>query len=243
MFLQPQIDLATGRTVGFEALARWNDERLGRVSPEKFIPLAEETRLIGEIGRYILDEACRSLRAWIDAGNEPISIGVNVSPLQLAQDEFADTVARAISEFELDPRMIELEITETVMVRDLDSVIPRIEALRNIGVRISIDDFGTGYSALSYLQRLPVDRVKIDRSFIAALQSGDSDDCQGARLVRAIVEMAHIFGLDVVAEGVETSEQLEFLTEIGCEVAQGFFFDEPLPAGEAMDRASAPSPS
>jgi diguanylate cyclase (GGDEF)-like protein len=238
MYLQHQLDIVTGAPVGFEALARWTHPKLGRVSPEKFIPLAEETRLIGEIGSWILTEACRALREWREKGLPAISMGVNVSPVQLGQAGFVEMVARCVSDFGVLPGSLELEITESAMMDDLENVVEKLHQVRALGVRVSIDDFGTGYSALARLQRLPIDRVKIDKSFVADLGDGPESDPTSAKLVQAIVTMANTFDLDVVAEGVETQQQADVLSAIGCDVAQGYLYHRPMPAREAMDSAA-----
>lgn len=238
MYLQQQLDIETGRLVGFEALARWTHPKLGRVSPEKFIPLAEETRLIGDIGSWIMEEACRALRDWRVQGLPLISMGVNVSPVQLAHSGFVDMVARCVTDFGVLPGSLELEITESAMMADLDNVVEKLHQLRALGVRVSIDDFGTGYSALARLQRLPIDRVKIDKSFVADLGESPEFDPSSAKLVQAIVTMANTFDLDVVAEGVETEQQAEVLFAIGCDVAQGYLYHRPMPARLALDTAA-----
>lgn len=237
MYLQQQLDLGSGRTVGFEALARWNHPTLGAISPSKFIPIAEETRLICDIGAWILEEACRSIQEWRDRGLPPISIGVNVSPVQLATEGFVDLVARCVADFDIRPGELELEITESAMIDEIDGVVERLRSLRSLGVRVSIDDFGTGYSALARLQRLPIDRVKIDKSFVAELEEGPVAS-QSTRLVEAIVRMAGSFDLDVVAEGVETAEQAAILSAIGCDVAQGYLYHQPAEARIAMETAA-----
>lgn len=237
MHLQQQLDLATGRPVGFEALARWNHPTLGPISPSKFIPIAEETRLICDIGAWMLEEACRAIQEWRERELPRISIGVNVSPVQLAAEGFVDLVARCVADFDIQPGELELEITETAMIDEIDGVVDCLRSLRSLGVRVSIDDFGTGYSALARIQRLPIDRVKIDKSFVAELEEGPGDG-QGARLVEAIVRMAGSFDLDVVAEGVETAEQAAILSAIGCDVAQGYLYHQPCEARLAMDTAA-----
>ncbi len=241
MHLQPQTDLRTGRTIGFEALARWTHPRLGRIPPSKFIPLAEDIRMIIEIGAWALEEVCRAARFWNEFRGPTVTFGVNVSPLQLSQHDFVESVASAVRRFELQPGTLEVEITESAMMDDIDQVIPKLHQLRELGVRVSIDDFGTGHSSLAYLQRLPVDRVKIDRAFVSELEAeaGESD-ATTARLVPVIIEMAHTLGFDVVAEGIETRAQLNFLKRAQCEVGQGYLFGRPEPARAAMERVLKP---
>ena len=238
MYLQQQLDIGSGQPVGFEALARWNHPTLGAISPDKFIPIAEETRLIFDIGSWILEEACRAIRDWRERGLPSVSMGVNVSPVQLANEGFVEVVARCVSDFDIQPGELELEITESAMMDGMDDAVEKLQTLRNLGVRVSIDDFGTGYSALARLQRLPIDRVKIDKSFVAELTSMDGSDHQSAKLVEAIVTMAGTFDLDVVAEGVETMAQAKMLSSIGCDVAQGYLYHKPTSARAAMDTAA-----
>lgn len=234
LHLQPQLDVRTGRTVGFEALARWKHETHGWVSPNKFIPLAEETRLIVEIGQWALEESCRALRTWLDDGGGPVRVGVNVSPTQLASDDFVSSVAHTLARFGIPARMLELEITENAMVEDVETVVPKLAALRSLGVAIAIDDFGTGYSNLVYLEELPIDRVKIDRAFVRRIQGSADQQRKGGRMVKAIIHMAHTFDLEVIAEGVETNDQLMFLRNAGCEVAQGYLYHRPMAVDEAL---------
>ncbi len=234
LFLQPQLDLRGGDTVGFEVLLRWKHPVLGDIPPSKFIPIAEETGLIMEIGAWVINEACRVTRAWIDDGQPEFSVGVNVSAAQLSDPNLVRQVASALRIHGLDPRYLELEITESLMMRDVEETIERLEELRRIGVRISIDDFGTGYSSLAYLQRLPADRVKIDRAFVVDVGQPDTRGRQAEALVRTIVDIAHNLGLEVVAEGVETKAQLDFLRHVGCEFVQGYYYSPPSPADEAF---------
>jgi diguanylate cyclase (GGDEF)-like protein/PAS domain S-box-containing protein len=238
MYLQQQLNISSGALVGFEALARWNHPSLGAISPEKFIPIAEETRLIFDIGAWILEEACRALRDWRERGLPPISMAVNVSPVQLASQGFVEVVTRCIADFDVQPGELELEITESAMTNDVNDAIETLQTLRSLGVRISIDDFGTGYSGLARLQRLPIDRVKIDKSFVAGLNLDLGTDPQSSKLVQAIVTMAETFELDVVAEGVETTQQAEMLSAIGCDIAQGYLYHRPSSARSAMDTAA-----
>lgn len=237
MALQPQVDLSTGETVGFEALARWNHDEMGPISPGQFIPLAEEIHLISDIGIWAIEEVCRAARYWYEYDGPPMSFGVNVSPHQLARPGFVDEVRRAIEYYRIPAGTLECEITETAMMKDVEAVAPKLAALRALGVRISIDDFGAGYTSLQYLRFLPIDRVKIDRSFIADLKGAPDDPDRAAACVRALIEMPHIMGFDVVAEGVETLAQANFLRELHCEVAQGFLFGRPDEALVSMNHA------
>jgi diguanylate cyclase (GGDEF)-like protein/PAS domain S-box-containing protein len=216
---QPQVDLASGRVVGAEALIRWRDPALGEVSPLKFIPVAEDTGFIVAIGDWVLAQAARQAAAWVRTGMA-VPVAVNVSALQFRQPHFVDRVAAVLREHALEPGMLELELTESILVRDADEALQRLQALAALGVRLSIDDFGTGYSSLAYLKRFPIQKLKIDRSFIKGLPADASD----AGIVRAIVQMAHALEMKVIAEGVETEPQREFLLGLGCHQFQGWLF-------------------
>jgi diguanylate cyclase (GGDEF)-like protein len=220
---QPQIACATRRLVGAEALVRWQHPVRGRVSPGEFIPLAEETGIITELGDWVVRTACRQSRAWADAGT-PLPIAVNISLAQFVRRDFADSLLGIIAEERADPRLIEIEITETLAMDDVDGLIDRLAPLRDRGMRIAIDDFGTGYSSLSCLSRLPVDVFKIDRSFVKSV----GQDAEADAIVRTIFALARHLGCETVAEGIETAQQLEFVTRAGCEVAQGFLFSPAL---------------
>jgi len=213
-----------GELTGFEALLRFQHPRLGAISPARFIPIAEETRLIVPIGTWVLREACRQLRAWQDAGLPRVRMAVNISALQFAREDFSDTVASIFTELNLDPESLILELTESVVMDDYDSVVPQMNLLRQCGVHIAMDDFGTGYSSLSCIHRIPVDVLKIDRSFVERLA-----DPEGTRpIVEAVIAMAKHLGLNVIAEGVETREQQDILENAGCNGFQGFLFAKPL---------------
>jgi EAL domain-containing protein (putative c-di-GMP-specific phosphodiesterase class I) len=210
-------------------LLRFNHPKLGNISPARFIPVAEDTRLIVPIGNWVLREACRQLKTWHDAGLPRVSMAVNISALQFARDDFADTVAATFTECGLDPSHLVLELTESVVMEDYASVVSQMNLLRQCGVHIAMDDFGTGYSSLSYVHQIPVDVLKIDRSFIERLNDPD-----GTRpIVEAVIGMAQRLGLHVVAEGVETQEQQQLLQQAGCERYQGYLFARPLPPEEA----------
>ncbi|MGY1631637.1 putative bifunctional diguanylate cyclase/phosphodiesterase [Geodermatophilus sp. SYSU D01186] len=239
---QPTIDLAAGVTTGYEALLRWHHPTRGLVSPVEFVPLAEEGGHIVEIGRWVLGEATRQAAAWSASAGRPIGIAVNLSPRQLADDDVVATVRAALAASGLPARQLTLEVTEGVLVRDVDQVVGQLLALRTLGVRIAIDDFGTGYSSLSYLRRLPADIVKIDRSFVQELGTGN----RSTTLVASIIELARSLHLDVVAEGVETPEQQAVLGRLACSHAQGYLFGRPAPAGAqtpaAADAPAVPAP-
>jgi predicted signal transduction protein with EAL and GGDEF domain len=223
---QPLIDIRSGNIVGAEGLLRWLNPELGQISPDRFIPLAEDTGLILPIGEWVLETACREARAWIDAGFEGLCLSVNVSSRQFRGCTLADAVRRSLTDNRLEPAHLELEITESLLIEDVTEIKSTIDRLAECGIRLAVDDFGTGYSSLSYLNRFPLDTMKIDRSFTRGLL----DDSAQAALVDALIVMAHRLKLRVVAEGVETCEQLEFLRAHGCDVAQGYLFSPPVPA-------------
>jgi diguanylate cyclase (GGDEF)-like protein len=227
VYYQPTIDLASGSVSGFEALLRWHHPSRGLVPPGEFVPLAEEGGHIVEIGRWVLAEATRQAADWSAQAGRPIGIAVNLSPRQLADDDVVTAVRAALDGSGLPARQLTLEVTEGVLVRDVDQVVRQLLALRALGVRIAIDDFGTGYSSLSYLRRLPADIVKIDRSFVQDLGTGGTT----TTLVASIIELARSLHLDVVAEGVETDQQQCVLQELACSHAQGYLFGRPAPAG------------
>ncbi len=226
---QPLFDIPTGRVSGLEALLRWRHAVLGEVPPARFIPIAEESGLIIEIGAWVLRQACRRARAWLDEGLTLPRMAVNVSALQFLQPGFAAQVAEVLAQTGLPPAVLELEITESVLMADAERATAVLRELKAVGVQLAIDDFGTGYSSLGYLKQFPIDRLKIDRQFIRAISS-DSDD---QAIARAIISMADNMQLQVTAEGVETSDQLLFLRREHCGEAQGFHFSRPMPAADA----------
>ncbi|MDQ0153840.1 bifunctional diguanylate cyclase/phosphodiesterase [Robertmurraya andreesenii] len=221
---QPLIDLNTGKVFGSEALIRWNHPRLGLVSPGDFIPLAEETGLIEEIGSWVLRTACKQNKKWQQMGLKDLSVSVNVSANQFGQAKFVKEVKRALKESGMAPEFLTLELTESTMLRNIDHSIEVMRALQKLGVRVSIDDFGTGYSSLSYLKDLPINTLKIDRTFINNLHLDTTD----IAIVKAIITMGHGLSMKVVAEGVETEAQIELLKELKCHYAQGFYLHRPL---------------
>jgi len=224
---QPKIELASRRIVGVEALLRWRHPELGLVPPDAFIPLAEETGLIVPIGAWVLRTACEQAGRWRDAGL-PLRVAVNISARQFARVDLAESIDRALAAAGLDPDLLEVELTETITMTNLDRSLETMTALKRRGIHIAIDDFGTGYSSLGYLKRFPLDSVKIDRSFVKDLPQGPRD----CALTQATIAMAHALGLKAVAEGVETAAQAAFLQRHGCDEAQGYHFARPLPADE-----------
>lgn len=226
LYYQPQIHLHTGEMIGVEALIRWNHPTLGFISPGEFIPVAEETGLINLVGQWALRTACEQHRIWRDAGFSVGRMAVNVSIYQFQSEDFYETVCQVLKETEMNPQYLELEITESVVknVKQLSDVLFR---LRRLGVKIAVDDFGTGYSSLNLLHSLPLDTLKIDRSFIAELCNPSSQS-----LVKTMVDIGRNLQFDVIAEGVEVEEQIQFLTEAACPIAQGFYYSKPLPSGE-----------
>ena len=237
---QPQIDLASGRVIGAEALLRWQHPEYGLVPPGRFIPIAEESGLIVPIGEWVLREACRQAAHWTRQGLPPLVVAVNLSAVQFRRGSVDLTVTRALADAGLAPAQLELELTESILIQDAEQVLAAVRRLKQLGVKLSIDDFGTGYSSLSYLKRFDIDKLKIDQSFIRDLAS-DPDD---AAIVRAIIQMAHSLGLQAIAEGVETPDMLAQLQAFGCDQAQGYHYARPMPAA-AFEHylASRPAPA
>jgi diguanylate cyclase (GGDEF)-like protein/PAS domain S-box-containing protein len=225
---QPKVSLETGAVVGLEALIRWNRPQYGMMLPAKFIPIAEESGLILPIGRWTLETACRQARIWQEDGLLPVSVAINVSAVELRAKDFLGNVRQILEHSRLEPSFLELELTETFMMQDWKSTAEILRALKALGVRIALDDFGTGYSSLSYMKRFPIDALKIDQSFIRDM-TGDSDD---ASIVSAVINMGRSLNMRVIAEGIQTREQLTFLKDRHCPEGQGFYFGLPIPAAE-----------
>ena len=228
---QPKVDLKTGRITSMEALVRWTNEKLGFVSPGDFIPVAERTGLINDIGEWVMRTACHEARRWADAGFADVGVAVNLSAVQFRQKDLHGQITTMLAETGLEPRLLEVEITETAVMENFDKAIKMLNALTSAGIHLSVDDFGTGYSSLAYLKHLPLNTLKIDRSFL----SDTIPDQQDELIISAIIAMAHSMGLRVVAEGVESNAQKAFLAGLGCDEMQGFLFSKPVPEDEALE--------
>jgi EAL domain-containing protein (putative c-di-GMP-specific phosphodiesterase class I) len=229
----PMVEIATGRVVGAEALVRWQHPEQGLIQPEDFIPLAEETQLIIPVGAWVLRTACRQMKAWHDAGHHRLRIAVNLSPRQFEDRELIATVERVLAETGMPPQFLDLEITESTAMQNAELTLAILNRLKEMGIRISIDDFGTGYSSLSYLKRFPIDTVKIDQDFVRDLTTDD------AAIISAVISMARALNLRVIAEGVETEEQLDFLRREQCAEMQGYLYSQPLTAAEFEEALQA----
>jgi EAL domain-containing protein (putative c-di-GMP-specific phosphodiesterase class I) len=229
---QPIISLDDWRITGFEALARWNHPEKGYITPLKFIPIAEETGQIIEIGLWVLNESCKQIRKWQEVypANPPLTISVNLSGVQFCDPNLIDNIKRILSEAGLDASSLKIEITESAIIENIDAATDILNRLKELGIRILLDDFGTGYSSLSYLHRFPIDTLKIDRSFVTAMNME-----KNAEIVSTILTLAQNLGMDVIAEGVETREQIMKLSDMKCDYVQGFMLSKPLD-GPAMSQ-------
>ena len=223
---QPQMEIASGRITGVEALLRWRHPVKGMISPEDFIPIAEETGAIVDIGNWVLATACSQNRMWQAAGLPPLVMAVNISPRQFVDPGLPQMVLRALDSSELAPQWLELEITESAAMHDVDLAITTLHAFKAIGVGLVIDDFGTGHSSLAYLKRFPIDKLKVDQSFVRNMV----DDPKDAAIARSVVALGHSLGLTIIAEGVETQAQLRLLGSYRCEEFQGYLCSRPIPA-------------
>jgi diguanylate cyclase (GGDEF)-like protein len=230
LYYQPKLNLSDGSMMGVEALIRWESPELGMVSPAKFIPLAEETGLIMQIGEWALREACRANKSWQNQGYKSISTAVNLSPKQFRHQDIAQLVKTILSETGLNPELLELEITETAVMDNVDAAINRLNAIKEMGVKITIDDFGTGYTSISYLKQFPVSVLKIDQSFIKGVPDNQDD----VAITTAVIALAHSLNMKVVAEGVETPEQLQYLADHDCDMVQGYYLSRPLPEAKIL---------
>jgi EAL domain-containing protein (putative c-di-GMP-specific phosphodiesterase class I) len=235
LYYQPQLE--RGRLIAAEALIRWKHPRRGMLAPGCFIPLAEETGLILPMGNWVLESACNQLAAWADRKETAnLTLSVNISAKQLRRTDFAESVLRTLSASGANPHRLMLELTESMLLHDVEEIIGTMKELKSHGLQFSLDDFGTGYSSLSYLKRLPLDQLKIDRAFVQDLL----DDASGRAIAHAIISLGQFMGLSVIAEGVETEEQRELLVDLGCDSYQGFLFSRPLPIEEFQLLLSAP---
>lgn len=227
--LQPQIDLVTKRIDSFEALLRWNNRKFGFVTPAQFIPIAEASGIIIEIGDWVIEQVCRYQQEWRKLGYRPVRIAVNISPKQFRQDNFARKIEALLKKYDVDPNYLEVEITEGSMT-NINETLSMLTELKSLGIYVSVDDFGTGYSSLSYLKRYPIDIIKIDQSFIADIKK----DIKNEAIIKSIILLSHSLGLEVVAEGVEEQFQEDFLKEFSCQKVQGFYYNKPLPVEEMV---------
>jgi diguanylate cyclase (GGDEF)-like protein len=232
---QPQVEVGSGRIVGLEALLRWRHPVRGLVPPGDFIPHAEETGLIVPIGEWVIREVCEQLRTWLDLGEPAVSVSVNLAAPQFRQSDLVGIIENALAGTGLSPSLLSVEITEGVTMEDGRQAVETLAKLRSMGVQVSLDDFGTGYSALSYLRSLPIDVVKLDKSFVRDLEG----DTGALAIASAVIMMAHNLNLKVVAEGVETGQQLSFLQNCGCDAIQGFLFSRPLPPDQVIEMLRA----
>lgn len=230
LFYQPQVDCKTEKVIGVEALIRWNHPTKGVISPAEFIPILEETGLIIPIGRWVLMEACRQHREWIDIGLPPIPISVNISSVQFHDDEFLQTLAHAVRDSGIEPSYLDLEVTESVVMRKPEFVIHQLESIKKMGMRLSLDDFGTGFSSLSYLRYFPLDRIKIDQSFIRGLEKTPVNQA----IIETVISLGKSLKIKTIAEGIETKQELERLRELQCDEIQGYYFSRPLSSGDLI---------
>jgi len=228
LYYQPQVDLRSGEIIGAEALLRWQHPEMGMVSPARFIGLAEETGMIVEIGQWAIRHACDQHMAWLNAGLGRLRMAVNLSARQFSQPDLVASISKVLDESKMAPQDLELELTEGMVMADVESAIATLRDLKSLNVQLAIDDFGTGYSSLSYLKRFPIDVLKIDRSFVNDIAHSADD----ATIVLTIISLAHNLRLRVIAEGVETVAQLAYLQEHDCDEMQGYYFSRPLPADE-----------
>ncbi|HEY9050894.1 MAG TPA: EAL domain-containing protein, partial [Gammaproteobacteria bacterium] len=225
---QPQVSVATGQLVGMEALIRWKHSEKGFISPSVFIPVAEETGLIMEIGEWVIKQACQQGAEWAQKGYKQVPISVNLSAKQLREEKLTEMIAQVLVDTGMSAKYLGIELTESAIIIEPEMALSRLQSIKSLGIKLSLDDFGTGYSSLSYLKRFPIDTLKIDQAFIRDIKVDHED----AALVKAIIAMAHGLGMDVVAEGVEQQEQLEFLGANACDTIQGYLFSRALPAEE-----------
>jgi EAL domain-containing protein (putative c-di-GMP-specific phosphodiesterase class I) len=233
LFYQPQIDLKTGDLIGIEALIRWFDPEQGMIPPAEFIPLAEDTGLIAQIGDWVIERACRDMKALQDKGFPQIKVAINVSAFQFRHGQhLTEVISQSLKKYNFPAELFALELTESILIDDVNETLKVLDSMRDLGITLAIDDFGTGYSSLSYLKQFPIDVLKIDQSFIRDITNDVSDKA----IVSAIIAMAKQLGIDVLAEGVETLEQQLFLQGQGCDYVQGYLYCKPIPANELFER-------
>ncbi|PKM33287.1 MAG: diguanylate cyclase, partial [Gammaproteobacteria bacterium HGW-Gammaproteobacteria-10] len=225
-YYQPQIDVQSGAVTGVEALIRWQSPELGLVSPGEFIPLLEETGLIVPVGEWVIETACRQMKEWLDAGYPAMTMAVNLSARQFHQADLVERIAQILQELDLPPELLELELTESMVMESVDSAVEILHKLKRMGVKVAIDDFGTGVSSLGYLKHFPIDTLKISHDFVLNLPRDSVD----ASIASAVINLARNMQLSSVAEGVENSEQMDFLRNHDCERLQGYLFSRPIPA-------------
>ena len=228
LYYQPKIDLADGSVCGLEALLRWPRPGLPNVSPAVFVPILENLGLITQVGKWVITSVCKQIADWQTAGEKPFRVAVNVSGQQIIEGDLIASIQQVLVDHQIDPHWLEIELTESSLMENTSHTIASLKTLQQMGIKVSIDDFGTGYSSLAYLRRFPIDKLKIDIAFIREVTSNPQD----AAIAKTIIELAHSLDLQVIAEGVETVEQLAFLTANGCDQVQGYLFSRPLPISE-----------
>ena len=231
VFYQPKLCLKSGKLLGLEALLRWHHPEKGMISPDKFIGVAEETGLIIPIGKWVARQACRMSKQLIAVGHQPLQMAINLSPKQFSDPDLVREIATILQEEQLDPALLELELTESLLLEATDDTRQQLNSLKSLGLTLAMDDFGTGYSSLSYLKKFPIDVIKIDRSFIKDIPDNQDD----MEITSAVIAMAHNLKLKVVAEGIETAAQLSFLRRQQCDIGQGYLFDRPIPGRELLE--------
>lgn len=228
---QPQISSLNNSIIGMETLIRWKHPKLGIVSPDKFIPIAEKTGLILPIGEWVLKTACLQYKKWENLGFSTFKIAVNLSVIQLIQGDIVQTVSYILDETHMNPNFLELEVTENIAIKETEHILGKLNSLKSLGISLAIDDFGTGYSSLSYIKKIPVDRIKIDREFISGIDTSKPDQA----IAKTIITLGKSLNKSVLAEGVERIEELEFLTKNGCTEIQGYYYYKPLPPSEIVN--------
>jgi len=227
---QPQVDIASGAVVGYEALLRWQHEQIGRVAPSTFVPMLEETGLIIPMGQWVFSTGCRQRHAWDGVLPEQCVLSVNLSPRQFVDKKLVSQIQQVLETNELPAYQLEIELTESMLMSNTEHTREVLRSLKRLGLKLSVDDFGTGYSSLAYLKQFSLDALKIDKQFIDQLTTSRKDKA----IAQSIIQLGHNLGMQVIAEGVETGEQVEALQELGCDVVQGFYFGRPVPAGEVV---------